>query len=437
MVHKGLWAMLPVLLATIAALPLVPVAWAQREYKTLHSFSKDGKGGSEPDGALILDRHGDLYGTTAVGGAHESGTVFKLTRTSGDTWSERVLYSFCSVSKCDDGSTPIASLISDASGNLYGTTVHGGANGVGTVFKLSPRSNGGWTESVLYSFCSANDCGDGWYPAASLILDQAGNLYGTTEYGGLPNCQHGCGVVFKLTPSAGGRWSESVLHSFCSLTNCVDGAMPAAGLTSDATGNLYGTTAYGGESVTNCDNIACGVAFELTPNSDGSWTESVLYSFCSLEQCSDGSVPLAGVIMDKAGNLYGTTFDNFLSAGFGVVFQLTPRGDGGWDEKVIHQFADVPHGLYPQAGLVLDKTGNLYGTTYVGGDPDCYAIGCGAVFKLTPTSKGWRETVLHAFYDSPGAFPSAAVILDAAGNVYGTTQGEQNTNFGSVFEIGQ
>lgn len=432
MVHKRLWVMLPVLLATIAVLPMAPVAWAQREYRTLHSFSKDGKGGSEPDGALILNRHGDLYGTTAGGGAHGSGTVFRLAQKDNGHWSESVLYSFCSDSGCGDGSTPIAGLISDASGNLYGTTAQGGSTGAGTVFKLSPRSDGSWTESVLYSFCN---CGDGWFPVAPLVFDRAGNLYGTTEYGGIPDCQDGCGVIFKLTRGNGEAWSESTLYSFCSFRQCIDGATPAAGLTFDALGNLYGTTSYGGTSGNNCDSIGCGVVFELTSSSDGSWTESVLYSFCSLEQCSDGSVPLAGVIMDKAGNLYGTTFDNFLSAGFGVVFQLTPRGDGSWDEKVIHQFADVPHGLYPQAGLVLDKAGNLYGTTYVGGDPDCYAIGCGAVFKLTPTSKGWRETVLHAFYDHPGAFPNAGVILDGGGNVYGSTQGEGNSTFGSVFKI--
>ncbi len=432
--NRRLLTVLRVLLAAIALISLDLFAWGQSEYKTLHRFTKEGERGSEPTGGLVLDQKGNLYGATAGGGAHQSGTVFKLTQSPDGTWSEHVLYSFCSVNKCGDGSTPTASLIFDASGNLYGTTVQGGANGVGTVFKLSPRSNGSWTESVLYSFCSANNCGDGWYPAASLILDKAGNLYGTTEHGGVLNCQDGCGVVFKLTPSAGEGWSESVLYSFCSLTKCVDGAMPTAGLISDATGNLYGTTAYGGESATNCDDIACGVAFKLKPNSDESWTESVLYSFCTLKECSDGSVPLAGLILD-AGNLYGTTFDNFLSAGPGVVFQLTPSEDGTWRESVIYQFASVPHGLYPEAGLVLDAVGNLYGTTYVGGDPSCYAIGCGAVFKLTPTSNGWRETVLHPFYDHPGGFRSAGVILDGAGNLYGTTQGEGNGTFGSVFEI--
>jgi uncharacterized repeat protein (TIGR03803 family) len=416
-------------LLLILVLVLAPNASAQSNYKTLVKFTNNGDGGSEPFAGLIFDHVGNLYGTTVSGGANKAGTVFKLTHNPDGSWTESVLYSFCSVSNtCADGEWPIAALTFDQGGNLYGTTSGGGANGAGTVFKLVPRTEGSWTESVLFSFCSISSCGDGWWPAAALIFDQAGNLYGTTEYGGNSLCQQGCGVAFKLAPNSKEGWSESVLYSFCSEANCADGEQPAANLIFDATGNLYGTAVSGGKS-------GNGVAFKLMPNSGGSWTESVLHSFCSLKDCSDGSNPLAGLIFDAAGNLYGTTFDNSMVAGPGVVFQLTLNGHGSWKEKVIHQFAGTHDGLYPEAGPTLDAGGNLYGTTYVGGDPNCYAIGCGVVFKLAPNSKGgWRETVLHSFYDHPGAFPSAGVTLDGAGNLYGTTQGH-NTTFGSVFEI--
>jgi uncharacterized repeat protein (TIGR03803 family) len=325
-----------------------------------------------------------------------------------------------------DGSRPGASLIFDQAGNLYGTTEFGGAHGLGTVFKLAPNADGSWRESVLHSFCPTN-CGDGEYPDTSLIFDQAGNLYSTTASGGA----HEFGTVFQLVPNADGSWRESVLYSFCSRTNCCDGVGPFASLIFDQAGNLYGTTSAGGAH-------GGGIVFKLAPNADGSWRESVLYSFCSRTNCGDGQEPWASLIFDQAGNLYGTTNLGGGALGGGTVFKLAPNADGSWRESVLHRFCsrtNCSDGTGPYAGLVFDLAGNLYGTTFAGGDQElCLASGCGVVFKLTPNSKGgWNERVLHTFADRPGASPRGGLIFDPAGNLYGTSSG--STTFGSVFEI--
>ena len=279
-------------------------------------------------------------------------------------------------------------------------------------------------ETVLYSFCALSNCSDGAVPFSRLIFDQAGNLYGTTLEGGLSSaCTGGCGTAFELTPNSGGTWTESVLYSFCSLKNCRDGAFPfVGGLVFDPAGNLYGTTEFSG------DESGGGVVFELSPNGDGSWKESVLHAFCSLKNCHDGANPLDTLIFDKAGNLYGTAEGG--GAGAGVVFELSPIGDGRWKEKVLHSFAGR-NGAVPYAGLIFDQAGNLYGTTFEGGVP-----GGGVVFKLTPHATGaWGETVLHDFSDKAGAIPFSGLIFDTAGNLYGTTYGDSNSTFGSVYEI--
>jgi uncharacterized repeat protein (TIGR03803 family) len=220
------------------------------------------------------------------------------------------------------------------------------------------------------------------------------------------------------------------LYSFCSLDGCRDGADPyRAGLIFDPAGNLYGTTENGGNSQCTATGNGCGVVFELIPNADGSWKQTVLYRLCSRSSCGDGTNPQTSLIFDRAGNLYGTTV-NGGAAGFGVVFQLTPNADGSWREKVLHSFRGGDGGG-PQASLIFDHAGTLYGTTANGGIHNY-----GTVFKLVPNSDGgWHETVLHAFYDRPGALPEAGVIFDSAGNLYGTTFGDSNTTFGSVFEI--
>jgi uncharacterized repeat protein (TIGR03803 family) len=274
---------------------------------------------------------------------------------------------------------------------------------------LKHNTNGTWTESVLHSFTGA----DGKLPRAELIFDAAGNLYGTTNGGGPSND----GVVFRLKPNSDGTWTESVLHSFSGA----DGAAPVGGLVFDA-GNLYGTTANGGAY-----EGESGVVFRLKPNSDGTWTESVLYNFTG---GADGGFSFAGLIFDAVGNLYGTGSAGG-AYGYGVVFKLKPNTDGTWTESVLYSFTGGADGGVPLTGLIFDAAGDLYGTANDSGSTAC-TIGCGVVFKLAPTSSGWSETVLHSFLGY-GAYPLAPVIFDPAGNLYGTTS--SGTKFGLIFEI--
>ncbi len=411
---------------------LLGVARTQTE-KVLYSFctQKGCTDGIEPNANLVFDQDGNLYGTTTLGGANEPcgldyavgcGVVFKLTPKGEET----ILYSFCAQTNCIDGSQPEAGLVFDAEGNLYGTTAYGGAHGNGVVFKLSPEGE----ETVLHSFCARNGCTDGGVPHAGLILDQKGNLYGTTTRGGAYNNNlcggDGCGAAFKVTPE--GKYI--VLHSFCAQSNCADGAFPDAGLVFDQKGNLYGTAAEGGAY----DSYG-GVVFKLTPNGK----ETVLHSFCALTNCADGWGPLAGLIFDQKGSLYGTTEAGGAHS-YGTVFKLTPKGK----ETVLYSFCVAsycPDGEEPSAELVFDQKGNLYGTTTYGGGGnlnDCGSLGCGVVFKLTP--KG-RETVLYSFcveggnYCTNGDFPSSALVFDQKENLYGMTFYGGDHNAGVVFKL--
>jgi uncharacterized repeat protein (TIGR03803 family) len=413
-VTRRSWTLVAVLLVVILAIAaLTPGAWAQSTYKTLHKFS-GGADGNVPSG-VIFDRAGNLYGTTSLGGALGYGVVFELMPNSNGTWTESVLYQFMGG---HDGAYPSSSLIFDGAGNLYGATEGGGdpdhcivrsLDGCGVIFELTPNSNGTWTESALYQFTGGND---GAFPTASLIFDGTGNLYGTTSQGGAKFL----GAVFKLSPSTGG-WTESVLRSFGRM-----GAFPGI-LIFDAAGNLYGTSAGLGYP---------GSAFQLTPTSTGGWTYHVLHYFTG---GNDGSTPNGGLIFDSTGNLYGTTGSGG-AFGYGNVFKLTPHTNGSWTEHVLHQFPGGKQGAQPAAGLTHDAAGNLYGTTDYGGNPSNCSSGCGVAFELTPNSNGgWKETVLQTFVDHPGAHPGAALVLDTAGNLYGTSVGDGTTTFGSVFEI--
>jgi len=399
------------LMIVIAILILAPCTLAASKYKTLHTF-RGGKDGHGPFGGVILDAAGNLYGTTIYGGAYSAGTVFELTPTSTG-WTESVLYSF----NCATGCNPqFEVLIFDGAGNLYGTTPHGGAYGNGVVFELTPTSTG-WTESVLYSFTGGSDGGTSY---AGVIFDAAGNLYGTTWGGGA----YGGGVAFELTPTSTG-WSESVLCSFHGGSD--------SHVIFDSTGNLYGVTWFDGK-------YGWGIVFKLAPNSDGSWTESVLYQF---KGGKDGAEPRARLLFDSAGNLYGTT-GNAYTSGYGIVFKLVPNSNGTWTKHTLHQFTGGKDGANPVGGVIFDPSGNLYGATPYGG-----ADGYGVVYKLTPTStRGWKYQVLRAFWGAPGAYPDATLILDSAGTLYGTTVGEvvpdnrrdleeygSSKTFGSVFEI--
>ncbi len=325
---------------------------------------------------------------------------------------ETILYSLGGGS---DGQDPAAGLIFDAAGNLYGTSIEGGGctrlnAGCGSVFEMSPNGSGGWTEKVLYGFSGG---ADGLQPEGTLVLDTAGNLYGTTQVGG--TC---CGVVFKLTHNSDGSWTQSVLYTFAGGS---DGSEPVAGLVFDAAGNLYGTTQEGGGG--GCGIIGCGTVFELTPNSSGGWTEKLLHIFHG----PDGELPQSNLIFDGAGNLYGVALEGgkvyaTCSSGCGLVFKFTPTSSGSWTEKIIHYF-DGNTGNGPVGGLTFDAAGNLYGTTSFGGIlRDCSNQGCGVVFELSPNSSGiWQQSRLYNFHDTDGARPFAGVVVDSAGNVYGTT----------------
>jgi uncharacterized repeat protein (TIGR03803 family) len=399
---------------------LVTSTQAASQERVLHSFG-NGADGALPFAALTIDAAGNLYSTTAGGGTYNGGTVYGLTRVAARGWTEKVLYSFCPQSYCPDGASPLAGLILDAAGNLYGTTWLGGAYGLGTVFELTPTAGGGWTETVLYSF-GANGPFDAAFPYAGLIFDAAGNLYGTTYQGGNFSAycsDYGCGTVFELTPNGSGGWTETVLYSFCSQTNCTDGASPPASLIFDAAGNLYGTTYAGGVYNLCYQNTGCGTVFEMTPTAAGGWTERVLHSFGS---GTDGAGPYAGVISDAVGNLYGTTVEGG-TYNYGTVFEMTPTPGGGWTEKALHSFNNNgTDGLNAFTGLILKAGSHLYGTTKYGGTYDD-----GTAFELKPSPNaaggGWSEQVLHSFGSgTDGVNPWSSLIFDSAGNLYGTTE---------------
>ncbi len=341
-------------------------AAAQATENVLYEFGAPNSG-ADPQGPLVFDAAGNLYGTTQSGGAYGWGTVFQLSPGPGG-WTQTELYSFTSGK---DGGAPYAGLAIDAAGNLYGTTVLGGdlggvncyvEGGCGTVFELSRDSGGKWTETVLYAFGGGRD---GNAPEAAVTLDSQGNIYGTTTNGG-SQTSYGYGTVFRLTNTAG-VWKESVLHRF---TDGTDGGYPVSSVTVDAAGNVYGTTAGGGNEACNPPH-GCGLVFKLSPNANGSWRETVLHSFLGGK---DGSGPLAGLIFDAAGNLYGTTnagggaatCPDALSPGCGMVFELSPA-QSGWKETVLHAFTGGKDGGSPWAPLTWDAAGNLYGNTYIGG----------------------------------------------------------------------
>ncbi len=326
--------------------------WTQTE---LHDFGgNDGAVG--PNGDLIFDSEGNLYGTTAGGGFHGSGTAFELMHGSGD-WNLTVLHSFTGSQGGADGDNPQAGLVMDHIGNLYGTTQRGGRYSVGIVFELMPGSSG-WRESILHGFGSKPYDGSG--PLDTPIFDKAGNVYGTTDSGG----DHHLGTVFKLQRTSGG-WKESLLWHF-GLPG--DGAGPYAGVVFDGKGNLYGTTVGGG--INACNGGGCGTVFKLTHGTHG-WRESLLHKF---NQGKNGSAPTGGVVFDKAGNLYGATVTGGIgrcSGGCGVVYKLTPGANGKWTYSVLHRFTGADGGQ-PLGGLIVDTKGNLYGTAY------------SVVFEITP-----------------------------------------------------
>jgi uncharacterized repeat protein (TIGR03803 family) len=385
----------------------------------LWSFGAGGDGGFPGSAGVITDASGNLYGTTAQGGANSQGIAFELTPPSKgqSQWGEKVLWNFGAGS---DGRALKGGVIADASNNLYGTTDQGGTNGQGTVFELTPRSSGRgqWNEQILWNFGG----GDGQNPEASLLADASGNLYGTTNAGG----RNGQGTVFELTPpsSVRSQWSEKVLWSFGGR----DGQGPEAGLIADHGGNLYGTTTAGGTR-------GQGTVFQLTPPNNGQtqWKETVLWNFGA---GGDGQNPEAGLIVDARGNLYGTTNAGGRN-GQGAVFELTPpmSGQTQWKERVLWNFGAGGDGRLPQGSLIAGASGDLYGTTYAGG-----ANALGAVFVLTPPAGGhneWSESLLlNLGAGNDGQAPKSGLIADASGNLYGTTDAGGANGSGTVFKVG-
>jgi uncharacterized repeat protein (TIGR03803 family) len=281
-------------------------AWIE---EVRHNFGKSSGDGTVPYGGLVLDVSGNLYGTTYGGGAYGGGTLFQVTPSIGPNWPETILHNF---GNGTDGAKPHAGLIFDAVGNLYGTTSAGGANGAGTVFELTPIGGGAWSETILYNFIGGTNGSD---PLAGLIFDSSGILYGTTAGGG----SYGGGTAFQLIPT-GGTWRLKTLHSFGGF---FDGAGPNGGLVMDTAGNLYGTTVNGGGYI-NPEHLAGGTAFQLSPGQGAAWNETLIYEFCNHPVCTDIN-PYDGLLIDSSGNLYGTTYGRGgLGTVFQLTPALTP-----------------------------------------------------------------------------------------------------------------
>ncbi len=400
----------------VVACSLAPAAAAQATVKPLLAFN-----GTESEGNLIFDSAGNLYGTTGDQYGPPLITVFELSPNANGTWTENRLWAFTG------GTEPLnirAGVIFDASGNLYGTSLYGGAYGCGTVFKLTHNPDGSWTENNINDF----DCTNGDQATGGVIFDQAGNLYGTTSFGGTYNW----GVVYELTPNAGGGWSERVLHNF---TFGDDGGYPGHGsLAFDSAGNLYGTAGQGAQGSCYVWTTGCGTAYKMSPNGNGNWSFQVIHSFTGGD---DGGVPEFGFTFDQAGNLYSTAYMGG-TYGDGVVFELIPNSDGTYTEKVLHNFSGDPDGVYPFGGVTFDSAGNIYGTTWAGGDNDCFnAPGCGIVYELTPNADSYAETILVHFHGAPAPLstPYNNLVMDSLGNLYGSATGYGMYASGSIYEV--
>lgn len=371
--------------------------------------------------------------------AASNGTVFKLSppAVSGGAWTKTILYTFKGGS---DGKYPFGELVFDPSGNIFSTTQFGGGTvcgttnpGCGTVFELSPPASGtgSWTESILYNF-TTNGGATGAAQDAATSIDSAGRLYSTNKFAGQGPCimasyPTGCGTVFRVDPPAvpGGPWTFNTIHYF--LGPPADGRTAKSNVTVDAQGNVFGVTQNGG-------TFDFGIVYELVaPTSPGgAYIENILYTFTGK---ADGSMPRAGVLLMSDGSIISTT-QNGGSHGAGTVFQLTPPTvqGGAWTESVLYNFGAAGDGRFPIGELLRDSAGNLYGATNLGG-----SAGDGTIWKLTPPTKTggkWTETILHHFTGMPdGNQPLSGVVMDTAGNLYGTTNSGGANNMGLVYQL--
>jgi uncharacterized repeat protein (TIGR03803 family) len=414
-----------VALASVLQFGLLTADAASTE-RVLYRFQGNADG-FDPAGNLVLDKAGNIYGVTSGGGTNGLGTVYKLSHASGQ-WKHTVLYSFGGPPA--DGEYPLAGLVIDNQGNLYGTTSLGGNpcgnTTCGVVFEVD--SNG--VEHVIYRF----NGNDGLRPTGTLVFDRKGHLFGTTQDGGDGHS----GNVFQLSKS-GGVWTARVLYAFTGESGNGDGSTPLAGVVLDQQENVYGTTYFGGlQNATD----GCGTVFELQKKS-GNWNQSQLYDFtCG----TDGGGPVAALVMHD-GNLFGTTYwDGTIHGGrggYGVVFELTPNS-GGWSETVLYSFTAHPDGRSPQDGVIFDNAGNIYGTTFYGGWRYCNppVLGCGTIYKLTPSAGTWQESVVYRFNGKgvrDGAYPTGTLTQDLSGHIYGATErggsGCEPVGCGVVYEF--
>ena len=414
-------------------------------FQNLHVFTGDPDGAS-PDAPLIAGPNGTLYGTTSAGGGGPCfnaldvpgcGTVFALTPPAHGSivWTETILYSFTNQA---DGYSPVAGLVSDSAGNLYGTTQVGGngsgpdcgVDACGTVFRLTPPAKGqtAWIKTTIYDF---QDGADGAQPAARLVMDQAGALLGTTVLGG-PDATCSCGTVFRLTAPQGGpvggkaAWTETTLHAFERLK---DGINPENAVLAGPNGSYFGVTSLGGGDDADCFSLGCGTVFALLPPTGGqkAWHEHVIHRF---RRNKDGAFPLGDLVADDAGDLFGTTsLGGGAPINGGTVFMLSPPQNGAtlWSETVLHAFGFGHDADVPEAGVIFGQGGALYGTTIQGGK----AHSGGAIFSLVPPSGGtgaWTERLLYDFPQKrAGGQPMASLLLGPHHTYYGTSS--DNTAF--------
>jgi uncharacterized repeat protein (TIGR03803 family) len=379
---------------TLAILISGSIASAQSKFSVLHHF-RGGNDGANPLATLVVDKSGALFGTTSSAGAQAHGTVFRMTRLSGGAWTETVL-------------SPAGGneLLLDSSGNLYGTGA--GPGGGAVAFKLTRSQSGHWSEKVLYSFGNGSHAVS---PNGALIMDKVGSLYGAGLGG-----SSGFGAVFKLTLLAG-VWKETTLLNL----NVDQQGYKPNGVIMDKTGSLYGTSEIGGGA-----GAGAGVAFTLT-HTGGKWTATNMHGFAP---GGDGQRPRSALLLQPDGALYGTTSSGG-AFGTGTVYKLTPTGDSTWTETLLYSFTVGKGGSGPYAELVADQTGALYGTTVAGGDSNQ-----GVVFKLTPQSGGYVESVLHSFTGaSDGGVPYGGLVFGKDGALYGTTSVGGRSNQGVVFRL--
>jgi uncharacterized repeat protein (TIGR03803 family) len=391
--------------------------------KTIYAFACT-PDGNQPNGTLTFDSAGNLYGTTYYGGANNYGTVFELSSNGQGGWTETTLYSFTGQS---DGGYPSANVVLDKSGNLYGSTTLGGqlfscqSNGTpvgcGVYFELSHNPDGSWTESVLYALLPNDGAG-----TVQIEFGTDGNLYGVTRYGPYQNFYNpGYGLLFRLSPASGGSWNYTILYAF---QGGPDGANPTS-LFLGSDGSWYGSTEYGG-MLSICPG--CGTIFSITPQKNYPWKDKILYYFGRNGQ---GTYP-SGVIADQAGNLYATAGYQTTDQCCGVVSKLIPSTSGRWNTSVLYRFSSGNEGSRPSTGLAQDSSGNLYGTAFYGGK-----YGSGMLFELVKLADGgWQEEVMHSFQGtSDGGYPATPLVVDSSGNIYGTTGGSADDLYGSVFEL--